>query len=217
MNTALPNKGLYAITPNIANTTVLLHKVEQALKGGIALLQYRDKISNENERLSKAIAIHELCLQYKTPLIINDSPKLALACNAEGVHLGQGDASIREARELLGDNAIIGTTCHHHQNLAVEAEKQKADYLALGRFFPSSSKPGEALATTEILADIQCKTHIPIVAIGGITRNNAQAIINAGADYVAVIDDIFSQEDITGTCQEYLTLFSRTVSQNSKI
>jgi len=217
MNTALPNKGLYAITPNIADTAVLLHKVEQALKGGIALLQYRDKISNENELLSRATAIHELCLQYKTPLIINDCPKLALACRAEGAHLGQGDGSIQDARELLGDSAIIGITCHHHPNLAVEAEKQKADYLALGRFFPSSSKPGEALATTEILAGIRHKTHIPIVAIGGITRNNAKPIINAGADYVAVIDDIFSQEDIAGTCQEYLTLFSRTVSQNSKI
>jgi len=208
MSAALPNNGLYAITPNIADTTVLLHKVEQALKGGIALLQYRDKISNENELLSRAIAIHELCLEYKIPLIINDSPKLALACHAEGVHLGQGDGSIKEARALLGDSAIIGLTCHHHSSLALEAEKQKADYLALGRFFPSSSKPGEALATIEMLANIRCEIHIPIVAIGGITQNNAKPIINAGADYVAVIDDIFSQGNITKTCQEYLTLFT---------
>jgi len=208
MSATLPNRGLYAITPNIADTAVLLHKVEQALKGGIVLLQYRDKISNENELLSRAIAIHELCLQYKIPLIINDSPELALASHAEGVHLGQGDGSIKDARELLGDSAIIGLTCHHHSNLALDAEEQKADYLALGRFFPSSSKPGEALATTEILANIRRKTHIPIVAIGGITRNNAKPIINAGADYIAVIDDIFSQENITETCQEYLTLFT---------
>jgi len=208
MSAVLPNKGLYAITPNIADTTVLLHKVEQALKGGIALLQYRDKISNENELLSRAIAIHELCLQYKTPLIINDCPELALACHAEGLHLGQGDGSTKDARELLGDSAIIGLTCHHHLNLALDAEEQKADYLALGRFFPSSSKPGEALATTEILVDIRRKIHTPIVAIGGITRSNAEPIIDAGADYIAVIDDIFSQENITETCQEYLTLFT---------
>ncbi len=208
MSTLLPKSGLYAITPDMADTVLLLHKVEQALQGGVSLLQYRDKTSSKSKLLMRANAIHRLCLLYETPLIINDCPELAVECKAEGVHLGQSDWPISVARKLLGEYAIIGITCHHQLDLAIQAEQQHADYLALGRFFPSKSKPGSALADVETLTQIRHKTSIPIVAIGGLTLNNAQPIIDAGANYIAVIDDLFSKKHIAKTCQKYSVLFS---------
>jgi thiamine-phosphate pyrophosphorylase len=122
----LIKKGLYAITPNEANTIHLLANVEGALQAGIALLQYRDKTSSEETKLSRAIALQKLCAQYATPLIINDNPELAYQAHAAGVHLGQGDTNIEDAREMLGEKAIIGITCHHDINLALKAQEQGA-------------------------------------------------------------------------------------------
>lgn len=204
---ALPKKGLYAITPNISETDLLLGKVEQALQGGIALLQYRDKISNPEELLLRAHAIHQLCLKFKVPLIINDDPALALACQAEGVHLGQSDTSIQQARQLLGKNALIGVTCHHTLSLAINAEQQGADYVAFGRFFNSTTKPGTPLATVKTLSDAKVALSIPVVAIGGIHHNNAKPLINNGADFLAVVEQIFSADNINENCQRFIALF----------
>ncbi len=206
--TTSPQKGLYAITPNISKTDILLEKVEQALKGNIALLQYRDKISSANEKKLRANAIHQLCLKYKVPLIINDDPELALACNAEGVHLGQTDGSIQFARQLLGKKAIIGMTCHHDLSLAITAEKQGAAYVAFGRFFHSSTKPGTPYATLETLVNAKKTLSIPVVAIGGINTDNAKPLIDKGADYLAVAEHIFTSDDISESCRNFSTLFS---------
>lgn len=203
----LINKGLYAITSNIAETALLLEKVEQALQGGIALLQYRDKISNREETLLRANAIHQLCSKHNVPLIINDNPRLALACHAEGVHLGQSDGSIQQARQLLGKNAIIGVTCHHSLSLAISAEQQGADYVAFGRFFNSTTKPGAPLATIKTLSDAKATLSIPVVAIGGIHHNNAKPLINSGADYLAVVEQIFSADNISENCRRLTALF----------
>lgn len=200
-------KGLYAITPDDKDTNDLLTNVKHALLGGITLLQYRDKISDANQKLSRALAIHELCLQFNVPLIINDDPLLASNCQAEGVHLGQSDESIHVARDLLGEKAIIGSTCHHNVSLAMTAEKQGADYVAFGRFFNSSTKPGTPLATTKTLEEAKRRIHIPLVAIGGITLDNAKPLIDAGADYLAVVNGVFSQQDIASSCQNFDRLF----------
>ncbi|ORU92465.1 MAG: thiamine phosphate synthase [Cycloclasticus sp. symbiont of Bathymodiolus heckerae] len=207
MGVTRPNSGLYVITPDMADSTLLLHKVEQVLKGRVALLQYRDKTSNPEQRLLMARALHTLCLKYKTPLIINDDPQLALACHAEGVHLGQSDGSIKVARTLLGEKAIIGMTCHHDISLAIAAQKQGANYVAFGRFFHSSTKPGEPLATTDLLKKAAKQLSIPIVAIGGLTLKNAEPIIKAGANYTAVVDAAFSSSGIAKTCQQFAKLF----------
>ncbi|MDF1763256.1 MAG: thiamine phosphate synthase [Oleibacter sp.] len=207
MRSPLPTKGLYAITPDISDTSSLLDKVEKALNGGIALLQYRDKISTAPEKNFRAKAIHTLCLRYRVPLIINDDPELALACEAEGVHLGQTDGSIQHARRLLGDNAIIGTTCHHNVALAIKAEQQGADYVAFGRFFNSSTKPGAPLATIDTLINAKKNICIPIVAIGGITVDNVKPIINAGASFAAVVDGLFSSKNISSMCKSFHNLF----------
>lgn len=205
--TPLLKKGLYAITPNIAETALLLEKVEQALQGGASLLQYRDKISTPDETLLRAQAIHQLCLNYNVPLIINDNPALALACQAEGVHLGQSDGSILEARQRLGKDALIGVTCHHHLSLALQAQEQGADYVAFGRFFNSTTKPGIPLANLKTLQDAKAALSIPIVAIGGIQHNNAKALINQGADFIAVVEQIFSADNISESCQHFSALF----------
>ena len=207
MKAALLNKGLYAITPEISVADVLLNKVEQALQGGIVLLQYRDKISSAAERLNRAKALHGLCLKHQVPLIINDDAELALECGAEGVHLGQSDGSIKRARELLGEKAIIGVTCHHQVELAITAERQGADYVAFGRFFNSRTKPGSPLSDINTLLKARKKISIPITAIGGITIENAPPIIAAGARHIAVIDGVFSQADIKNTCQVFSSLF----------
>ncbi|ORU94465.1 MAG: thiamine phosphate synthase [Cycloclasticus sp. symbiont of Poecilosclerida sp. M] len=207
MSNKLPNHGLYAITPDNLEAEELYLKVEQALTGGIAILQYRDKTSAEKEKLSRAKVLQKLCLQNAVPLIINDDPHLALACKAQGVHLGQNDGSIETARGLLGENAIIGATCHHDVSLALNAQQQGADYVAFGRFFRSSTKPGKPLATPAILANARKSIRIPIVAIGGITLDNAQPIINAGAGFIAVVEGVFSSKNYLETCKKFSALF----------
>ena len=200
-------KGLYAITPDLKNTAALLNRVEQALSAGLSILQYRDKISSVKEKRARASALHELCVQFNTPLIINDDPELALMCDSEGVHLGQSDGSIQQARNLLGANAIIGVTCHHQLALALKAEQEGADYVALGRFFNSNSKPGASLATTQLLIQAKTELSIPIVVIGGINHSNAQTLIDNGANYIAVIEQIFLANDIKNSCQHFNRLF----------
>jgi len=206
MNSLL-QKGLYAITPNISDSDLLLKKVELALRGGAVLLQYRDKTSSPKQRLRRAKDIHQLCLRYKVPLIINDDPQLALACNAEGVHLGQDDGSIQQARKLLGANAIIGATCHHSVPLALIAEEEGADYVAFGRFFQSSTKPGAALASLQTLAEAKKNLSIALVAIGGINHGNAKPLLINGADNLAVVDNVFAAADITESCKRFAALF----------
>ena len=207
MKHKLPIKGLYAITPNEVNTQHLLAKVESALQAGIALLQYRDKISSKEKKLSRAIALHKLCLKYATPLIINDNPELAYECHAEGIHLGQGDSNISDAREILGDKAIIGITCHHHLELALKAQEQGSNYVAFGRFFNSSTKPGTPLADTHLLRQAKAQLNIPITAIGGLTLENSKEIIKAGADNIAVVEGVFSEDSIKSACVSFTKLF----------
>ena len=125
------------------------------------------------------------------PLIINDDPELALACGAGGVHLGQQDVSVAQARTLLGDDAIVGATCHGHLELAEQAASQGADYLAFGRFHTSGTKPGAPAAMPEILSEAG-GFGLPRTAIGGITLENGAPLIRAGADLLAVVGGLFS-------------------------
>ncbi|HIF18535.1 MAG TPA: thiamine phosphate synthase [Cycloclasticus sp.] len=208
MKNKLPSKGLYAITPDNIDSKTLYSNVELALQGGIALLQYRDKTNSAEEKLQRANTLHTLCLRYGVPLIINDEAELALACNAEGVHLGQTDGFIQQARALLGDNAIIGVTCHHDVSLAITSQQQGADYIAFGRFYNSNTKPGKPLATLDTLKTAQNELSIPIVAIGGINKNNGGVLVRSGADFLAVVEQVFSADDIVISCQKLTTLFA---------
>jgi len=188
-------RGLYAITDSqLLADGKLLPYVEAALKGGARLLQYRDKSSDEARRLREAEALRELCARHGAQLIINDDAELAARLGV-GLHLGQGDGSLAAARALLGRKAIIGATCHARLDLAEQAIREGASYVAFGRFFDSNTKPGAPAASLELLAQARQLAGLPIVAIGGVTLDNAPSLIAHGASLVAVIHALFSAEN----------------------
>ena len=186
-------RGLYAITDSELLKGKLLPYVEAALKGGATLLQYRDKSTDEARRLREAEALRELCNRYGAALIINDDAELAARLGV-GLHLGQTDGSLSVARALLGRKAIIGGTCHAQLELAEAAAREGASYVAFGRFFNSNTKPGAPAASLELLAAAKAKVNLPIVAIGGVTLDNAPALIAHGASMVAVVHGLFGAD-----------------------
>lgn len=205
-SSALP-RGLYVITDSKLLAGHLLPAVAAALEGGAAVVQYRHKsLQGGNRHWLEGEQLLGLCRQYKVPLIINDDVELAAAIGAEGVHLGRGDGSIAAARSRLGANAIIGATCHDSLHYANEAASQGASYLAFGAIYPSSTKPGAAQAPISCLTKA-ARFHLPVVAIGGITADNAAPLIEAGVHCVAVISDLWSAPDITMRAREFARLF----------
>jgi len=188
--------GLYAITDqHLMSGDVLFSKVEAALRGGCRILQYRHKQASDKLKRSEAQQLRELCWQYQALLIINDDLELALAVQADGVHIGQTDTPLREVRRQTGKQLLMGVSCHNSLELAQEAQQDGASYVAFGRFFTSRTKPQAPAAELEILQRAKQRLQIPVVAIGGITRDNAPLTIRQGADMVAVIHDLFSAED----------------------
>ena len=188
-------RGLYAITDSqLLADGRLLPFVQAALHGGVRLLQYRDKSGSTTQRLREAQALQELCSRYGAQLIINDDAELAAQIGA-GLHLGQEDGSLAAARALLGRNALIGATCHARMELASQAQAEGASYVAFGRFFASQTKPGDVLATPELLRQARQKLTLPIAAIGGISLDSAAELIGHGADLLAVIHALFAAPD----------------------
>ncbi|MFG0722624.1 thiamine phosphate synthase [Pseudomonas sp. GLN_6] len=186
-------RGLYAITDSELLKGKLLPYVEAALKGGATLLQYRDKSSDDARRLREAEALRELCNRYGAALIINDDAELAARLGV-GLHLGQGDGSLSAARALLGRQAIIGGTCHAQLELAEAAAKEGVNYVAFGRFFNSTTKPGAPSADIALLTAAKTRVNLPIVAIGGVTLDNAPELIAHGASMVAVVHGLFGAD-----------------------
>lgn len=190
-------KGLYAITDErLIAETHFIEKVESALQGGARVIQYRDKSVNHQKRLKQARALRAICNQYQATLIINDDIELVRAVNADGVHLGKDDSQITEARQVLGDNCIIGISCYNDIDLAISAEKNTADYVAFGAMFSSPTKPEAVTANLEIISAAKQQLSIPVCVIGGITGNNIHQVIQQGADMTAVISSLFSADDI---------------------
>ncbi|SDI43210.1 thiamine-phosphate diphosphorylase [Pseudomonas delhiensis] len=188
-------RGLYAITDSkLLADGRLLPYVEAALRGGARLLQYRDKSSDESRRLREAEALRELCERHGATLIVNDDAELAARLGVS-VHLGQTDGSLAAARALLGRQAIIGATCHGSLQLADQAVAEGADYVAFGRFFQSLTKPGASEASPELLEQARARfANVPLVAIGGVTLENAPGLIGRGADLLAVINALFAAD-----------------------
>lgn len=199
-------RGLYAVTDSPLLAGRLLDSVEAALRGGAVLVQYRDKSEDSARREHEARDLLVLCRRFGVPLLINDDLALALAIGADGVHLGRSDGSLREARRRLGKDAIIGATCHDSLAFAEEAHRNGASYLAFGALFPSSTKPGARAAPLSLLEAAR-PLQLPIVAIGGITADNAGPVIAAGADCVAVISDLWTATDITARARAFTQLF----------
>ncbi|WP_069862096.1 thiamine phosphate synthase [Pseudomonas citronellolis] len=188
-------RGLYAITDSkLLADGRLLPYVEAALRGGARLLQYRDKSADESRRLREAEALRELCERHGATLIINDDAELAARLGVS-VHLGQTDGSLAAARALLGRQAIIGATCHGSLQLADQAVTEGADYVAFGRFFQSLTKPGASEASPELLEQARARfANVPLVAIGGVSLDNAPELIGRGADLLAVINALFAAD-----------------------
>lgn len=198
--------GVYALTPACADTARLLAMVEAALKGGAAAVQYREKSGDVALRFEQASELLPLCRQYGAPLIINDDLRLADLADADGVHLGREDAGLSEARIILGPKKIVGVSCYQSLELAREAQARGADYVAFGSFYASSTKPQAGRAPLQLLHDA-AGMKLPVVAIGGITAENAPELIAAGADAIAVISALFDAPDIEAAARALNRLF----------
>lgn len=200
-----PQRGLYAITQTDGKSIdQVVAEVEAALRGGAAVIQYRDKNPIDAPTLARRLVA--VCHAHQVPLLINDSAELALAVSADGVHLGKDDGNIAEARRLLGPDAIIGVSCYNDLDRAVAAVAAGANYVAFGRFFPSGSKPLAAPATIDTLIRAKQSIRAPIVAIGGIVPENGGQLLAAGADVLAVIGGVFDREP-ESAARELLRLF----------
>jgi thiamine-phosphate pyrophosphorylase len=206
-------RGLYVITDSRrAAADDLLTRVRQAIAGGAAIVQYRDKTTDQQRRRVEARALAGLCRSQGVAFIINDDVELAAEVAADGVHLGQADTPLAAARQRLGSGAIIGVSCHNDLPLAKRAAQEGASYLAFGRFFPSASKPEAPAADIDILRRARQALDLPVVAIGGITPDNGAALVAAGADALAVIHGVFSRPDVAAAAREYASLFARAAT-----
>ena len=199
--------GLYAITMDGIQGGALLAQAGAALEGGCRILQYRDKSGDAQRRRKEAQALLALCHEYRAILIINDDLELCRRCDAHGVHLGHDDMPVEAARNALGRDKIIGISCYNDLQRGHRAASQGADYLAFGAIYPSVTKPAAANASLALLQRAKSKLDPPIVAIGGITPENAGQVIQAGADMVAMIQGLFGQEDIRHAAQKTTRLF----------
>jgi thiamine-phosphate pyrophosphorylase len=197
-------RGLYAITPDHADGALLRRQVAQALEGGIAILQYRRKTARH---ASEARELAALCRRSAVPFIVNDDLALALACGADGVHLGRDDGDIAAARAKLGGK-LLGVSCYGSLAAARDAVAAGADYIAFGSVFSSPTKPSAIRAPHSLFAEAR-SLGVPLVAIGGITLENAPQLMRAGADALAVISDLFEAPDVAGRARAYGKLFGR--------
>lgn len=196
-------RGLYAITPDMTDTAVLVAATRQTLEGGARLIQYRNKAACPALRLEQASSLAHLCREFQVPLIINDHADLADEVGADGVHLGRDDARITEARLRIGRDRIIGISCYNRLEYALQAEHQGADYVAFGAFFTSVTKLDTVSAPIDLLRQARRDLSVPIVAIGGITPENAAQLLDTGADAVAVSNALFSAADIRQAARNF--------------
>ena len=200
----LHGKGVYAITDGPRHD--LVAAVEAALAGGARLLQYRDKTTDTERRRREADELSRICARYGVPFIVNDDVKLAKLTGG-GVHLGREDMSVAQAREVLGPHAIIGVSCYGSLERARELATQGVDYLAFGAMYPSSTKPHAPVASHDVVTQVKA-LGLPVVAIGGLTPDNAGVVIDAGADYIAVVSAIFAARDIQSATRRFVDLFA---------
>ena len=202
-------RGLYAVTPDEPDIGSLTRKVRKALAGGARILQYRNKSANAAVRREQGTALLALCREARIPFVINDDLDLARAIGADGLHLGRDDVSIAAARAQLGEDKLLGVSCYDRLELALAAREAGADYVAFGSAFPSSTKPEATRAPLSLYREARARLDLPIVAIGGITTENAYNVIEAGADAVAVISALFDSPDIEAAARSFSRLFDK--------
>lgn len=198
-------RGLYAITPDTASTEALIRMVGEALAGGIRVLQYRNKLADGALRAEQAGALLRMTRARGVPLIVNDDVALAAAIDADGAHVGREDGGVASARKLL-PGKLLGASCYASLDAARAAVADGADHVAFGSVFASGTKPGAGRAPLSVFGQAR-ELGVPLVAIGGITTENAPRVIAAGADCVAVISDLFGAADIADRATRYQNLF----------
>ena len=184
-------RGLYLVTPDWDDTQQLLHITEQALRGGVALLQYRHKTADAALRQEQAECLQALCRTYKVPFIINDYVELCLALDADGIHVGGTDASVAQVRAAVGPEKIVGASCYGSIDLAHDAHRAGASYVAFGGFYPSKVKKYPVTTSADIVAQSKREIPLPSVVIGGMTHANAAPLVAQGADMVAAISSVY--------------------------
>lgn len=202
-----PLRGLYAITADVRDPARLTDQVSAALEGGAAAIQYRDKSGDGGRREMEARALQALCRQFRRPLIVNDDVALAWRIEADGVHIGKDDADLERSRKVLGDGTLIGVSCYDSLERAEAAVAAGADYVAFGSVFPSPTKPGAVRADLELFRKARARLDVPIVAIGGIRTDNGAEVIEAGADMLAVISEVFGNADPERAARGFARLF----------
>jgi thiamine-phosphate pyrophosphorylase len=201
-------RGLYAITdPDLIASDRLVATITLVVRGGARLIQYRNKSSDAGRRQQEAASLATVCRQYGVLFIVNDEVELAAAVAADGVHLGRDDPQIAVARHRLGPHAIIGVSCYNRLARGRAAATAGADYLAFGRFYPSLTKPAAVSADLDVLRAARAEFSQPLVAIGGITPENGNQLIEAGADMLAVIHGVFGRKDPEAAARRYAELF----------
>ena len=206
---SFPHQGLYVITKEgSSNLDLLRAHVEGALRGGARVVQYRAK--RAAHPLLEAQALLEVCRTQGVPLLINDDIDLCLKIGADGVHIGHEDEKLKVARNRLGPQAIIGVSCYNSVDRALSAQEDSANYVAFGRFFPSSTKPNAPQADIDTLTLARQELSVPIVAIGGVTAENGVMLLEAGADLLAVIEGVFGAPNPEVAARRYNQLWSPT-------
>ncbi|MBL79972.1 MAG: thiamine phosphate synthase [Nitrosomonadaceae bacterium] len=202
--------GIYAITPDLVDTANLAILIQQALVGGVSLVQYRNKIASNALKLEQATLLSYLCHKFNTPLIINDDIDLAIKVGADGVHLGVEDVAVSEARNKLGPEKIIGASCYNQVRYAIEAESQGANYVAFGAFFTSTTKPDAVITSIDLLCQAKQYLQIPIVAIGGINSGNIEELVHKGADAIAISSSLFKSSNMKIEARKIACIFKKT-------
>jgi len=199
---------MYAVTPNDLDTARLCNNVEAALRGGVKLVQYRNKMADTGLRLMQASALLALCRSFKVPLVINDHLDLCAQIDADGLHLGATDCDLSAARRLLGNDKIIGASCYNQIDLALKAKEAGASYVIFGVSFNSDSAPDALEVPLSEFIEAKQKISIPIVVIGNLTLDNAAQVIKAGATSIALMNGLFNAKNIQETSQQFAQLFT---------
>lgn len=192
---------LYLISPPKIDPNTFGEDLKRAINGGLDVVgafQLRLKDISDDEVLRAAEVLMPVCAEHEIPFLVNDRPDLAAKAGADGVHIGQSDANYDDARALLGDNKTIGVTCHDSRHLAMTAGEKGADYVAFGAFYPTTTKEAKYHPEPEILEWCSTMTVLPCVAIGGITQENCAPLIDAGADFLAVVSAVWAHPDGPG-------------------
>lgn len=201
-------RGLYLVTPDWDDTPRLVAATRAAVKAGAVCVQYRHKGGTSSQRMEQALSLSVLLKQLGVPLIVNDDSALAAAVSADGVHIGRDDGDVAALRKKYGESFVIGVSCYNDFARAQQAAAEGASYIAFGAMFASSTKPQAAAAPIELVVRAKAELHVPVACIGGISTDNARPLIEAGADWLAVITDVYAAADPGAQAARFAALFN---------